>query len=418
MAGKSGRNGENAKKIVLIRKEEVIEGGHHGGAWKVAYADFVTAMMAFFLLMWLINATSEEQRRGLADYFSKSNIFSHQTSGSGKPFGGKTPFEDGSMVSDRGAEQVVMGAASAMQDVDEDNGETPAQVQPDPNQNDDLNPGGKDLTGSGNGLPGNTLTFRADDGKSGRGDSGPAAPGGQAVVAPQTSPATPAKGDAASAAASTAASAAASTAVGAAATAPVPPAAAKDADPRRAEEASFQQAAREIRAAIASDPALRDLAHQLAIDETPEGLRIQILDEDKRPMFDLGASAPNERARDLLVKITPVLNRLPERLSIGGYTDAAPYHGGGKSNWDLSTERANATRRFLSEAGLPEERFQSVTGHADRELLLPGDPLAAANRRVAVVVLRAAAPPKAPPRPAPSAAHEPAAPAAAPAANR
>ncbi len=396
MAGKSGKNGENAKKIVLIRKEEVIEGGHHGGAWKVAYADFVTAMMAFFLLMWLINATSEEQRRGLADYFSKSNIFSHQTSGSGKPFGGKTPFEDGNMVSDRGAEQVVMGAAEAVQDVDEDNGETPAQVQPDPNQNDDLNPGGKDLTGSGNGLPGNTLTFRADDGKSGRGDSGPAAPGGQAVVAPQTTAATETKGGATATAAATAASATTP--------APIPPAAAKDADPRRAEEASFQQAAREIRAAIASDPALRDLAHQLAIDETPEGLRIQILDEDKRPMFDLGASAPNGRARDLLAKITPVLNRLPERLSIGGYTDAAPYHGGGKTNWDLSTERANATRRFLSEAGLSEDRFQSVTGHADRELLLPGDPLAAANRRIAVVVLRAAPPPKVTSHPAPAAA--------------
>jgi chemotaxis protein MotB len=377
MAGKSGKNGENAKKTILIRKEEVIEGGHHGGAWKVAYADFVTAMMAFFLLMWLINATSEEQRRGLADYFSKSNVFSHQTSGSGKPFGGKTPFEDGNMVSDRGAEQVVMGTAEAMQDVDEDDGETPAQVQPDPNQNDDLNPGGKDLTGSGNGLPGNTLTFRADDGKSGRGDSGPAAPGGQAVVAPQKT---------------TSAASAATNPANAAVPPPVPPAAAKNADPRRAEEASFQQAAREIRAAIANDPALRDLAHQLAIDETPEGLRIQILDEDKRPMFDLGASTPNERARDLLAKITPVLNRLPERLSIGGYTDAAPYRGAGKSNWDLSTERANATRRFLAEAGLPEDRFQSVTGHADRELLLPGDPLAAANRRIAVVVLRAAPP--------------------------
>ncbi|MCA7120160.1 MAG: OmpA family protein [Acidibrevibacterium sp.] len=394
MAGKSGKNGENANKIVLIRKEEVIEGGHHGGAWKVAYADFVTAMMAFFLLMWLINATTEAQRRGLADYFSKSNIFSHQTSGSGKPFGGKTPFEDGSMVSDRGAEQVVTGNADPVQDVDEDNGETPAHIQPDPNQNDDLNPGGKDLTGSGNGLPGNTLTFRADDGKPGRGDSGPAAPGGQAATAPQTPQAALAKQG--------------TNIASAASSPPVPPAAAKDADPRKAEEASFQQAAREIRAAIASDPALRDLARQLAIDETPEGLRIQILDEDKRPMFDLGASAPNGRARDLLAKITPVLNRLPERLSIGGYTDAAPYRGGGKSNWDLSTERANATRRFLAEAGLPEDRFQSVTGHADRELLLPGDPLAAANRRIAIMVLRTAGPRKAAPQPASAVSHPPA----------
>ncbi len=404
MAGKSTRGGENAGKTVLIRKEEVIEGGHHGGAWKVAYADFVTAMMAFFLLMWLINATSEEQRRGLADYFSKSNIFSHQTSGSGKPFGGKTPFEDGSMVSDRGAEQVVMGAAEAVQDVDQDNGETPAQVQPDPNQNDDLNPGGKDLTGSGNGLPGNTRTFRADDGKPGRGDSGPAAPGGKMDAAPQTAATTAISGTTPPPATTPGATPGATSA----AMPPIPPAAAKDADPRKTEEESFQKAARDIRAAIASDPALRDLARQLAIDETPEGLRIQILDEDKRPMFDLGASTPNERARELLAKITPVLNRLPERLSIGGYTDAAPYRGGGKSNWDLSTERANATRRYLADAGLPEDRFQSVTGHADRDLLLPGDPLAAANRRIAVVVIRAA-PEKPKPAPAPASSGRPAA---------
>ncbi len=379
MAGK-GAKGVNGKGTVLIRKEEVVEGGHHGGAWKVAYADFVTAMMAFFLLMWLINATTEAQRRGLADYFSKANVFSHQTSGSGKPFGGKTPFEDGMMVSDRGAEQIMNGTAEPTHNIDADNGETPAEISPDPNENDDLNPGGKDLTGSGSGLPGNTLTYRAEDGKPGQGNSGPAAAGGKAATAPATPPTN----------ATNATNATAAKAPPAANMPPLPPADAKDADPAKLEEAAFHKAAQDIRAAIARDPALRDLARQLAIDETPEGLRIQILDEDKRPMFDLGASTPNDRARELLAKIAPVLNRLSERLSVGGYTDAAPYHGSGKSNWDLSTERANATRRYLVEAGLPEDRFQSVTGHADRELLLPADPLAAANRRIAVVVLRAA----------------------------
>src|SRR3712207_9512284 len=88
MAGKGDRSG--SKGGVIIKKTEIIEGGHHGGAWKVAYADFVTAMMAFFLLMWLLNATSEEQRRGLADYFAPSNVFGRTASGTGQPFGGKT----------------------------------------------------------------------------------------------------------------------------------------------------------------------------------------------------------------------------------------------------------------------------------------------------------------------------------------
>src|SRR4051795_12754046 len=106
MAGKRDRKGSGG---IVIKREEVIEGGHHGGAWKVAYADFVTAMMAFFLLMWLLNATTEEQRRGLADYFSPANLMSHNSSGTGEPFGGHTAFDQGAMVSDRGAVEVTTG---------------------------------------------------------------------------------------------------------------------------------------------------------------------------------------------------------------------------------------------------------------------------------------------------------------------
>jgi chemotaxis protein MotB len=106
-------------------------------------------------------------------------------------------------------------------------------------------------------------------------------------------------------------------------------------------------------------------------------------------MFATGSATLNERARALLLKIAPVLMRLPNGLSISGHTDAAPYHGTDKTNWDLSSERANATRRLLTEAGLPEARLRSVTGNADRNLLLPAEPFAAANRRIAIVVLRA-----------------------------
>ena len=105
----SERSGNGKARPIIIRREESSGGGHHGGAWKVAYADFVTAMMAFFLVMWLINATTEDQRKGLADYFSPTTLMSHNSSGTGKPFGGKTAFENGAMVSDRGAVQITQG---------------------------------------------------------------------------------------------------------------------------------------------------------------------------------------------------------------------------------------------------------------------------------------------------------------------
>src|SRR5271157_6257784 len=95
---------------VIIRREQPSEAAaHHGGAWKVAYADFITAMMAFFLLMWLINATTEEQRKGLADYFSPNSVLSHNSSGTGQPFGGRTAFSEGGMLSDLGNPQVTVG---------------------------------------------------------------------------------------------------------------------------------------------------------------------------------------------------------------------------------------------------------------------------------------------------------------------
>src|SRR3984893_15774961 len=127
MRGKSDRNG---KGNIIIRKEEVVEGEGHGGAWKVAYADFVTAMMAFFLLMWLLNATTEAQRKGLADYFSPNSVLSHNSSGTGQPFGGRTAFSDGAMVSDRGAAQVPEGQRPVVDQVEEDDSDIIAQPRP------------------------------------------------------------------------------------------------------------------------------------------------------------------------------------------------------------------------------------------------------------------------------------------------
>ncbi|HEY1930662.1 MAG TPA: flagellar motor protein MotB [Acetobacteraceae bacterium] len=338
MRGKSDR--KNNKGDVVIRKEEVVEGGHHGGAWKVAYADFVTAMMAFFLLMWLLNATTEDQRKGLADYFSPNNLLSHASSGTGDPFGGHTAFDDGALVSDRGAVQVAEGKRPVLEDAEE--GQAASQNTSGPNS-----------------------------GRAGSADHPPAPTAPAAKPQPQPPPAGvsvagPGQGSHA------------------------PTEAEIKAEQERQEKAAFEQAAQQIRDAVRNDPALAVLAKQLAIDMTPEGLRIQILDQDNQPMFTTGSAIPNDWARLLLEKVTPVLLRLPQQISISGHTDAAQYPGPDRTNWELSTERANATRRLLVETGLPDTRISTVTGHADHDLLLPADPLAAANRRIAIVVLREA----------------------------
>jgi chemotaxis protein MotB len=348
MAAKGGKRA-NDRTTVIVRREEGGEAGHHGGAWKVAYADFVTAMMAFFLLMWLLNATTDQQKRGIANYFSPTNALGTGTSGSGLPFGGKTPFSDGEMVSDLGTQQVIQGPNQVANNVRPDATRTPARPDAVKDGTDPIYPG--------------------EAGHTARTPS-PAPPKEQAGGAPATAVAPNAGATQAPVPA-------------AAPSAPIPsPAEAA----RVAEQAAFTSAAAQIRAAIGKDPALAGLARQIAVDVTPEGLRIQLLDEDHQPMFATGSAEPNERARALIARITPVLARLTEPVTIAGYTDAAPYRGTGRTNWDLSADRANATRRLLEDAGLTDRRILGVTGHADHDLLLPAQPLAAANRRIAILV--------------------------------
>lgn len=363
MARKADRKGKGGSTI--IRREEVVAGGGHGGAWKVAYADFVTAMMAFFLLMWLLNATTEEQRKGLADYFSPNSVLSHNSSGMGLPFGGKTAFSTGGMVSDRGAEQVVVGNNPAVEAVPET--DTDVIAEPRPNRDD--------------------VPSKAPD------------QGGRlAAKAPQST-----RLMAAGVPVSPLASASAASKPGQAKRAPTE--AELRAENERREKQAFEQAAQQIRDAVANDPKLAELAKQMTIDLTPDGLRIQLLDADRQAMFTLGSADPNERARLLLQKVAPVLAKLPEDISIAGHTDAAPFVGAGRTNWELSADRANATRRLLVDAGLQESRIRSVTGNAQRDLLIPNDPLAAANRRISIVVLRATRSP--PTEPSPPAAPPP-----------
>jgi chemotaxis protein MotB len=335
MAGKRDSKGGN--RPIIVKRYEIIEGGHHGGAWKVAYADFVTAMMAFFLLMWLLNATTEDQRKGLADYFSPNNLMSHASSGTGEPFGGHTAFDDGALVSDKGSVEITEGKRPPLDSSEKGEPQVFTQAKP---------AAAKSAQQPIDGQPDPDTTDASMSGLSPRG-AGLAADGSR-----------------------------------------TPTQAEVEAEKDRQEKAAFERAAEDIREAVRADPALADLSKQLTIDMTPEGLRIQIMDEVKSPMFASGSAVPNDRARDLLRKVAPVLQRMPEAISISGHTDATPFTGAGKSNWELSSERANATRRLLTDGGLAETRIRTVTGHADRDPLLPGDPLAAANRRIAIVVLR------------------------------
>jgi chemotaxis protein MotB len=395
--GKGGKKGEAAPRPIIIKRIENVEGGHHGGAWKVAYADFVTAMMAFFLLMWLLNATTDAQKRGIADYFSPISALTTGKSGTGKPFGGKTPQSEGAMVSDLGALSLLQQVKQQNHSSDDD--DPPEDTQQQRTADAGKGAGAEDSDNPGRGPTGEALqgSAKAGDQSSGKALAGNSeAPPADGTAAVQLG-AIPLGGMQAVAAQKTATTESTPQSGQAVANTPPSPEAGQPQAPGSAaaqpmtaqqEKTILQNAADQIRQAVASDPSLADVAKQMTIDVTPDGLRIQLLDEEKRSMFQLGSARFNERARSLLQKVAPTLTKLTEDIAITGHTDAAPFPGIGRTNWELSTERAMSTRLLLAQSGLPDTRFRSVSGNADRDLLLPQDPLSPANRRIAIVLLR------------------------------
>ena len=286
------------RPIMIKKVKKVIAGGHHGGAWKVAYADFVTAMMAFFLLMWLINTTDPEQKRGIAEYFAPASV-SQTTSGSGGILGGTSLGDDGSKSS--GSQSVLEQMAP----------EAPENAPEDAGQSSNL-----------------------------------AAASEEALRA----------------------------------------------EIARREAAEFQSAAESLRQAMQRMPELAELSKQLIIDQTPEGLRIQLVDQEGRSMFEQNSARPNARAQVLLRAISTVINRLPNRISITGHTSAVAGSGRASvpSDWPLSSSRADASRQILQQAGVDPDRVYSVAGKAGSDPLYPDDPSLAGNRRIAIVLLREA----------------------------
>ncbi|MES2071539.1 MAG: flagellar motor protein MotB [Pseudomonadota bacterium] len=268
---------------IIVKRIKKTAGGHHGGAWKIAYADFVTAMMAFFLLMWLLGSTAKGNLQGIAEYF-------------------QTPLK------------VAMAGG-------EGSGDSSSVIKG----------GGKDLTMS--------------TGQEKRGD----VESKKKTFNLQAAEAALAK----------------------------------------AEGERLKALKTKIEAAIEANPTLKQYKNQLLLDLTTEGLRIQMVDEQNRPMFASAKAELQPYTREILTEIGRALNDVPNRISLSGHTDAAPYGSGekGYSNWELSADRANASRRALILGGMDESKVLRVVGLSSSVLFDKADPLNPINRRISIIVM-------------------------------
>ena len=384
------------RPIVVKRVEEVV-GGHHGGAWKVAYADFVTAMMAFFLLMWLLNATTEEQRRGLAEFFNPTHVLAQQRAGLAQPFGGSTPNSAGRMSSDSGAVRVERGPRPVLMDLEEED-DSDRPVEPFPSRQ--APPGTAEegrvgttengperrpdrIGGSANDQGAHSQTNSEE--RNGQSQAANRAVANSSNARDQAlNEATRALRDMVQTDGINQNTTAQDTGNGSTSNRQN-----QAIDGPQREEQQFQATAQSLRDLFSRDPALQDLMNNLRVEVTNEGLRVQLLESDGTPMFLTGGASPTERTRLAITRIANVIRTVRNPILISGHTDSAPFRSNsGRTNWELSTERANAARRLLQEAGIPDSRIQGVVGLADREPLTPPEASASANRRVSIVILR------------------------------
>ncbi|MDP1863028.1 MAG: flagellar motor protein MotB [Thiobacillus sp.] len=271
------------KATIVVKRIKKVAGGHHGGAWKIAYADFVTAMMAFFLLMWLLGSTAKGDLAGIAEYF-------------------KTPLK----VAMQGGDG--SGDSSSV-----------------------LKGGGQDLTR-----------------KAGQVKKGESIPEKKSYNLE-----------------------------------------AAKAELVRQEAAKLKLLEGRLKEAIDSNPTLKQFKRQLLIDITSEGLRIQIVDEQNRPMFNLASADLQPYTKIILNEIGHVLNDVQNRISLSGHTDAIAYANGerGYSNWELSTDRANASRRALIAGGMDESKMLRVVGLASSVPFNEAGPSDPVNRRISIIVM-------------------------------
>jgi len=283
MSDAKNDTGKDSKRPLIVVKR-VRKGGHaahHGGAWKIAYADFVTAMMAFFLLMWLLGSSTKGELQGIADYFNT-------------PL--KVALAGGSGAGD--SSSLIQGGG---RDLSRTYGQKSMTEKPDRKRNVNL----------------------------------------QAAQA------------------------------------------------QKRELARLEELKGRVGEAIEGNAGLKQYSNQIRLDITADGLRIQIVDEMNRPMFDTGSARLKDYTRDILQEIAHTLNGVENRITLSGHTDAQAYAGGvrGYSNWELSADRANASRRQLIAGGIDEKKILRVVGLADSVPFDRLDPLGASNRRISIIVM-------------------------------
>src|SRR5512147_2447242 len=274
---------DDTQQPIVVKRVNKVAAAAHGGAWKIAYADFVTAMMAFFLLMWLLGSTTKGDLEGIAEYF-------------------KTPLK------------VAMQGGSG-------SGDSSSVIKG----------GGTDLTRkSGQIMRGQTEAEKKSYNLK-----------------------------------------------------------AAQAELERIETAKLKQLKKRLETAIDANPTLKQFKRQLLIDITSEGLRIQIVDEQNRPMFNLASAELQPYTKVILHEIGKVLNDVQNRVSLSGHTDAKPYANGGRgySNWELSADRANASRRELIAGGMDESKMLRVVGLASSVPFNEAAPLDPVNRRISIIVM-------------------------------
>ncbi len=269
--------------VIMRRVKKVQAAGHHGGAWKVAYADFVTAMMAFFLVMWLVGATTTKQREAVSEYFRNPS-----------PLQGKSPAPAPGMNGPGGASNSMIKLGGTM--------EIPKGQGPDP------------------------FNKKA---------SGPT-----------------------------------------------------EEDRKAQEKAQLESLMQELKEAIGKSQALEPFKDQLLLDLTPDGLRIQIVDKQNRPMFDMGSARLKDYTGGILHELAQFINQVPNHISITGHTDVTAYSNTrGYGNWELSADRANAARRALIDGGMAEDKVSRVVGLASSVLFDKTQPQNPINRRISIVVM-------------------------------
>ena len=269
--------------VIMRRVKKVQAAGHHGGAWKVAYADFVTAMMAFFLVMWLVGATTTKQREAISDYFKNPS-----------PIAGKSPVPAPGMNGPGGASTSMIKLGGTMQ--------IPRGQGPDP------------------------FNKKA---------SGPT-----------------------------------------------------EEERKAQEKQQLESLMQELKEAIGKSQALEPFKDQLLLDLTPDGLRIQIVDQQNRPMFDMGSARLKDYTGGILRELAQFINQVPNHISITGHTDTTAYNNtGGYGNWELSADRANAARRALLEGGMGEDKVSRVVGLSSSVLFDKVNPQNPINRRISIVVM-------------------------------